>query len=1238
MVVLLFWWSLACVVDISSGAANTITVLSDGNRTDCITNSSGTFCYSLSYAMNHLITDNTTVLLASPKIDVLDQIHIHNVSNLVIQGLGIDSTTICFYKDEIGFFNISGLKIMSLAIQLCFTEQRLSNDSNLYLFSCSDVVIGHVKISRLTGGLAFSLPRDDIYVFDSTFEHCYSVSGGVYVDSRPRYMNHQLASYSQYNLTFENCIFNNNTNSYSKDESRSNRSAGHGGGLLLVLDGAENVNIEILNCNFTSNSAPWGGGLFVGFRNIFSHNSLVIKDTVFAYNTASLGGGGLDVGFYEMTNNNNGNINNSVTIENVVFQQNSAGYGGGNTIFSDLGHQISYQDLNKVIFRNSIWKDNLANFSTAVDVSPNVYDNIAGGFPVITKFYDCQFINNKVLSNSSTCNRNTTKLYYRTGTLMITALPVAFGGDIIFEDNVGTGLHVVASKVTFGPNSNVTFANNRGSEGGALALVGMATLLFNSNSTFLFVKNHADFVGGAIYWYSVDQHDYFSSRTCFLKKEHHKTDNNVSFTFINNTAQSGIGDSIFATTLRPCNSSDKTLLSILGRIANFSGLASKDIATSANNFRLERQDGPLNITPGVVFPLNANVYDEGNHNVSSITVFRNSIMQDSNSDSIIRLAKSYKYSSLSEVKLYGLPGSTGKLLIKTDNVQGISTVVDIKIAHCPPGFVLSREETQFVGCKCSQDEYFGIICRSLGAYIHKGYWAGYLDVNNATGPTPANLWTAECPLAFCSYGGKINYQNDELLLPNTTNQTILDDFICGSNRTGELCGQCRDNFSVFFHSKLYSCKQESSLCNYGILFYVLSELLPLTLLFIAILVMNISFTSGAVNGFILFAQVIDLLYIDAYHLTTFHQASWFVSIYQFIYGFFNLDFFSGESLSFCLWKGATVLDVLIFKYITTVFAVVLVFGLVVIVNYCTCWRICKCFRKQGFNVSVIQGLSAFLVMAYSQSTRITFEILQLAEIQNGTSPNSSVKHVVRLAGNVEYFSWQHGCYAVPALVFLVFIVILPPSLLLVNPVLIKCAAFCQSRNFCTSCRSRYWLNKLLLIDLKPLFDSFQGCFKDNWRCFSGIYLLYRLVILLIRVVFPSLGSFYIVAEFVLVIFLVFHSSVQPYQKRWHNVLDTIIFGNLVIINGFSMFLYFRGTSHNELLFSNHSVKSFQLILIYWPMIYILAYTIVACLIKYKRVSGINKFVSRFVSDSEYRIEDDMPARLLVSSSDSYKSF
>ena len=1214
MVLLLLWCSLACVAAISNGAANTITVLSDGNKTNCSTNSSGTFCYSLSYAMNHLITDNTTVLLASPKIDVLDRISVSNVSNIVLQGLGIDNfTVICYYQFGIDFSNVSGLTISNLTIQLCSTTP-IQHEMDLRLNKCSNITIDNVKIARLTnGGLTIYCPSGYIRVSHSIFERSNSTRAGVNVST--------CWTQRKIDITFENCTFFANHNNGMH---WSTRVTGHGGGLLLVFENATNVHTSILNCNFTNNRAPWSGGLFVGFKSHAVNNTLVVKDTVFVNNTAKQGAGGMGIGFYKFADRSTVRRNN-IYIKNVTFRNNNATFGGGTTIFTDLSYQISHQQ-NNVTFSKSKWISNVAHFSTAVDISPTVYDNVVGGFPLATKFKDCSFIGNRVLA----IHKNNNEYHIRSGTIMITALPVCFGGETNFRDNVGTALHVVASKVMFDWWSNTTFANNSGNLGGALALVGMATLLFDSNSIFLFENNHADFVGGAIYWYSVDQHDYFSSRTCFLKKEY-KTEN-VSFMFINNTASSLIGHSIYATTLLPCRHSceynfNHALEEVFSKcVANFSFIGhgnTNQVATFGTKLE-HAANALLKVIPGIVVPLNATVYDEGNHNVTNIIVFQNSIMRDSN-NSNIELAPSYKYSSLGEVKILGRSGNTGKLLVKIGTVHGVSTVVNFEVIECPPGFVLND-----TSCQCDQDEYFGIECRFSDAYIRKGYWAGYLDVNNATGPTPANLWTGECPLAFCSYGGE---HTKEQPLPKTANKAILDKFICGSNRAGDVCGQCREGFSVFFHSKLYSCKQVTPLCNYGILFYFLSDILPLTLLFIAILVMNISFTSGAVNGFILFAQVIDLLYIDANGLNT---SSWFVFIYQFIYGFFNLDFFSGETLSFCLWEGATVLDVLIFKYLTTVFAVVLVFGLVVIVNYCTCWRICKCFRKQGFNVSVIQGLSAFLVMAYSQSTRVTFEILQLGVLRNGISANSSVKYVVHFAGNVEYFSWQHGYYVIPALVFLVFIVILPPSLLLVNPVLIKCAAFFQSRNYCSSSRSMYWLNKLLLIDLKPLFDSFQGCFKDNWRCFSGIYFLYRFVILLIRVFFPNIVSFYLVTEFFLVFFLVFHSSVQPYQKRWHNVLDTVIFGNLVILNAFSLFLNYQSKLQSELSISNTFIHSIQLILIYWPMFYILAYAIIVCFVKYRKRFNVTS--QRFITKSKYILEDEMPARLLADSSDSYGSF
>ena len=129
---------------------------------------------------------------------------------------------------------------------------------------------------------------------------------------------------------------------------------------------------------------------------------------------------------------------------------------------------------------------------------------------------------------------------------------------------------------------------------------------------------------------------------------------------------------------------------------------------------------------------------------------------------------------------------------------------------------------------------------------------------------------------------------------------------------GTLCGSCRPNYTVHYHSPDFLCKPvDKSLCKLGWFFYILSELVPVTAVFITVLILNISFTSGAVNGFILFCQLIDSLDVDATGIITltFPQAigrtiTYPTQVYQVIYGFFNLDFFNSEPLSFYLWNGA----------------------------------------------------------------------------------------------------------------------------------------------------------------------------------------------------------------------------------------------------------------------------------------------------------------------------------------------
>ena len=116
----------------------------------------------------------------------------------------------------------------------------------------------------------------------------------------------------------------------------------------------------------------------------------------------------------------------------------------------------------------------------------------------------------------------------------------------------------------------------------------------------------------------------------------------------------------------------------------------------------------------------------------------------------------------------------------------------------------------------------------------------------------------------------------------------------------------------------------------------------------------------------------------------YHNLS-FIEIAIMIYSTFNLDFFALEELSFCLWAGATALDMLVMKYVTVLFALVLIVSTVLLVNYCSCVKLRKYLNRKNKNQSfkqhsIVQGITAFLVICYSQCTLIAFYSLTSATI------------------------------------------------------------------------------------------------------------------------------------------------------------------------------------------------------------------------------------------------------------------
>ena len=78
--------------------------------------------------------------------------------------------------------------------------------------------------------------------------------------------------------------------------------------------------------------------------------------------------------------------------------------------------------------------------------------------------------------------------------------------------------------------------------------------------------------------------------------------------------------------------------------------------------------------------------------------------------------------------------------------------------------------------------------------------------------------------------------------------------------------------------------------------YLLSQFLPLTLLFLVVVVLDIRVTSAPANTFIFFAQVIPNVFTlnGGGAIPRPHAASYVVKVYTFLYDIWNLQFFKEE--------------------------------------------------------------------------------------------------------------------------------------------------------------------------------------------------------------------------------------------------------------------------------------------------------------------------------------------------------
>ena len=1199
------------------------------NSAECIEGKNP--CRSLAYAVNY--TNGSVVYNLTSAIISIDSVieFNHHYGGVTINGGNYyqNTTIVCscnnysncglmFIESEnitLSNFEITGCSVQTLTISKSNeTLYNVSFLSGIVFHSCKNLATHRLSSNSNTGfGLLIINSGGDIELFESNFTSNspgvlgYSHGGGglMILSSACTLAPWQRECKTEMQRTYPgkysivHCLFRSNTQNTKVHLYH----LSYGGGLNIFLSWEANNNSFIIaECTFDNNTSIGGGGLAINIQKTASDNVFSILDSNFTNNDGSYdyfgGGGGLKIS----VNSEKDSIDNRINVHCCKFHSNNATYGGGTAVQAGK----SSNTANNVSFYECHWTKNKAPVSAAVDISPDVRSQDAYNFNTRVSFENCKIKKNLL---KSTIPHQT---FRGKGVFLVTRLEVTFWGNISFENNNHTALYLQSSYITVKHSANVLFFNNSGSYGGAIRTSGFSGIHYENNTTFNFTNNTASFEGGAIYSRNSDQHLPFSSHTCFFKPVESMSEN-VNFYFTNNTAISGYGNVIYLVSLHACrmaceeqnenenwdpfNNSN----SCLGNFTfNDGHYKTYDVTTDVYRLSIhwnKSKSKPyvLYAIPGHLVHIPLRTHDDYERPITNVTAFyANLDVQHINASIDIGT----RIISNNHIKMYGVPGTSGNISVTPIGSRGAFLNVHFKLTQCPPGYVWEKQRQSCICSALSNEGYWGIIgCddnKTLGL-LSPGFWVGYIIDNNGEQEKESEktLFTSACPLNYCKpFNESFGFGGIFRELISQPKKKVLEEQICAKNRYGTLCGQCVNGTSVFYNSNSYQCREEK-LCKYGLLLYAIADLLPVTIMFVLLLASNVSLTSGTAYSVIFMIQQFHILEITGRGAIQFKHYGFILKGANFVYSTINMEFFNIDSLSFCLWSGAQTLDILAMKYVSVLFAMSLVFLFFVFMNKCSSF--CKKYRCKS-RYSVVHGLTAFLVICYTITTRVTFSILNKGIAYGLGSRRTHA--VVFLDGETRYFHGNHIKYAIPAIVFLVLIVIPPPLILLFDPILLKLEdKLCYLRQPWTKIR----------IKIKPLMDSFQNCFKDDMRWCAGLFFFYRSAILLQLLISQNIVHYYFLVEGSLILLLTAQSILQPFQHKRHNIIASLCFINLAITNYLTICIYNLVTTKGYAQYTI-ALQWIQVFFIYLPLLVGVAWVIRLFLIWItKRIfKGMNK--------------------------------
>ena len=1126
--------------------------------------------------------------------------------NFLLKGHGFNMTIINCTGQNTGFFfnssmnlNFGNISIIGCGLEFFSTNIDINNQSSflksrtaMYFNSCSNLSFEDFKIEN-SNGFGITIYNTG---GNNWFRHCqfwnnfmrdelYSGGGGFVLETSycyPGDLNCQTNSTVKETkgalYVLENCEFSDNRarihhnlSIKSFPHGRSHMELGSGGGLAITFKGrAINNQVVIKSCNFNGNQAGWGGGFQLAFGDTSSNNTITINKSSFSNNIVLVGakgaGGAVRAVFVSIPHSEtwNGYIsnvtNNHVSFIDTNFKDNY-GYWGGGLSLSSTRSLYEKKNSNTLKFERCSFTGNKARLvGSAIHLSswkPDVIEKQK--YYIMPAFEDCHFSGNDFENESNS----------GFGALYIQELPTKFIGSNTFYNNNETALVVSNAYIILSDSSVMTFSENHGRRGGALAFIGDSWMTVKENTTVHFTNNSVRVygLGGAVYSAHFNGHDLSYREDCFFRYHDFTVSSsewNATFLFMDNYAGK-YRNSIYTTSLLPCHfySSDSKE-NVEDNIFCFNDTwlfkgdnrnCSNEITTGPNKLKM-----PSNITvyPGWNSNLKIAAYNDYNQPILTLLI-ASSISED------IAVSKATRYTSDGNIVIYGIENTTdNKLLVMTPDPRVVTETITVHVLNCPVGFQgdkCENNDTAIMGltCGCICVNVSGIKCnnRTNQAYLEQ-FWCATESLGDSN-----TLAIAKCP-----FNSKRKFPLQKNILLSDLSTVTCNE----SKRNGFLCSNCLDGYGVSFNAFDYKCVKCNISKPLGWLFFFLIEVFPITLACFLIVLFKINLASPSMNAFVFFSQVI--LYDYYYNENRYYGTDYFnpslSKIILFLYGIWNLQFFNGLG-ECCLDKSFSTLQIVLIKYLNAFYPMlVLLFCFICIKIYDRNHRVLRpiwkpfslCVKFVRPNMesssSIINAFTTLLILSYSKVLQLSYPLIAPVTIYS-LSPNGTVTKVPTLH---YYFQPSEAMISGKFFYFmfgaagLIVIIGFPPVFLIL-----------YSNSFVQACIGK--LNTRLRIAIRTFADSFFAGFKDgtngslDCRWISAVYLLFRIIVFVANIPVIDLITRHLIQTFLYNVAIILFAVARPYKKNLYNYIDISIFTILNMIMSLSLCNNWYGSQHDH---------------------------------------------------------------------------